>query len=95
MTTAFEDPLNIIEDEARAVALCFGTADSEAMASALVSRIITRMAGARFYVPSISTLQRQQEHAAIRRKFTGANLHELAKEYGKSPRHVRRIVAEA
>ena len=95
MTTAFEDPLDILEEEARAMALCFGTADGEAMASALVSRIITRMAGTRFYVPSVSARQRQQEHAAIRRKFTGANMQELAKEHGMSPRHLRRIVSEA
>jgi len=93
MTTAFEDPLEIIEEEARAMALCFGTADSEAMASALVNRIVTRMSGARFYVPTISARQRQQDHTAIRRKFTGANVQELAKEYGMSPRHVRRIVS--
>jgi len=42
-----------------------------------------------------SARQRQQDHAAIRRKFTGANVQELAKEYGMSARHVRRIVSEA
>lgn len=94
MNTAFEDPLDILEEEARAMALCFGTVDSEAMASALVKRVITRMAGTNFYVPSISARQRQQDHAAIRRKFTGANVQELAKEYGMSARHVRRIVSE-
>ena len=95
MTTAFEDPLDILEEEARAMALCFGAADGEAMASALVSRIIMRMAGTRFYVPSVSARQRQQDHAAICQKFTGANVQELAKEYGMSARHVRRIVSEA
>lgn len=94
MTTAFEDPLDIIEEEARAMAQCFGAADGEAMASALVKRVITRMAGARFYVPTVSARQRQQDHAAIRRKFTGANVQQLAKEYGMSARHVRRIVSE-
>lgn len=94
MTTAFDDPLDILEEEARATAMCFGAADCEAMASALVRRIITRMAGTRFYVPTVSARQRQREHAEIRRKFTGANVQELAKEYGMSPRHVRRIVSE-
>jgi len=94
MTTAFEDPLEILEEEARAMALCFGTADGEAMASALVKRVITRMAGARFYVPNVSARQRQQDHAAIRQKFTGANVQQLAKEYGMSARHVRRIVSD-
>jgi Mor family transcriptional regulator len=93
MTTAFEDPLDILEDEARAVALCFGTPDGEAMASALVSRIITRMAGTNFYVPTVSARQRRQGHVAIRQKFNGTNVQELAKEYGVSPRHVRRIVS--
>jgi len=93
MNTAFEDPLDILEEEARAMALCFGTVDGEAMASALVKRIITRMAGTNFYVPSISARQRQQDHAAIRQKFTGANVQQLAKEYGMSARHVRRIVS--
>lgn len=94
MNTAFEDPLDILEDEARAVALCFGIADSQAAATALVDRLIMRMAGTNFYVPTVSTRQRLKDHAAIRRKFTGANVQQLAKEYGMSARHVRRIVSD-
>jgi Mor family transcriptional regulator len=95
MNTVFEDPLDILEDEARAVALCFGIADGQAVANALVDRLILRMAGTSFYVPTISARQRRQDRINIRQKFTGTNVQQLAKEYGMSSRHVRRIIAES
>ena len=93
MTTVFEHPLDILEDEARAMALCFGMTDGQAAASALVDRIIKRMAGSNFYVPTVKAHQRRKDHLAIRQKFMGTNVQQLAKEYGISERQVRRIVS--
>lgn len=95
MQKVFEDPLAILEDEARALALCYGVENGREMAATLVCRIIDRMAGTRFYVPSVSARRRQKIHDEIREKFTGANLRQLAKDYGMTSRHIRRILMPA
>lgn len=90
-----DDPLHILEEEARAVAMSFGVSACDAAAAALVDRVIRRLAGTNFYVHSASTRARQRVQTEMRRKFNGTNLRELASEYGMSVRHARRIVAEA
>lgn len=76
------------------MALCFGMTDGQAAASALVERIIQRMAGSNFYVPSIKAHQRRKDHLAMREKFNGTNVQQLAKEYEISERQVRRIISD-
>jgi Mor family transcriptional regulator len=90
------DPISILEEEARAVAQCFGIAASDDAAAALVDRMIARLGGAHVYFPlGVARQRKASRHAvksAIRARFDGSNLKELAREYDLSPRHVRRLL---
>jgi Mor family transcriptional regulator len=90
------DPIAILEEEARAVANCFGIANSKDAAAALVDRMIDRLGGTHVYFPLGEARQREarRQHvkAAIRARFDGTNLRELAQDYLLSPRHVRRLL---
>ncbi len=87
------DPLTIIEEEARAVAKCFGVAASNEVAAAMVDRVRFRLAGVRFYVRSSAGRDRaRQIREEIKSKFNGRNIAELSSEYGMSERHLRRIL---
>jgi Mor family transcriptional regulator len=90
-TPAEPDALAIIEEEARAVAQFFGIGAFEVAAQMLVGRVAGRLGGERVYV-SLAP-QRKERDAEIRRRFTGANHQELAREFECSVRQVRRIVA--
>lgn len=84
------DPVSVIEQEARAVALSFGVSTPDDAAAALVERVLMRLGGGQFYLPKKLALTRNQ---AIRARFRGDNVAELAREFGLTPRSVRRIVS--
>ena len=91
-TPPTDDPLEILQEEARAVAQCFGVATCDEAAAALVDRIILRLGGGYIYVPRRGTRERLRVQAEIRRRFDGLNGAALAKEFGLTPRHIRRLV---
>ena len=90
------NPIAILEEEARAVAQCFGIVASEDAAAALVDRMIVRLGGAHVYFPPGKARQRETKRqlikAAIRARYNGKNIRELAQEYELSTRHVRRLL---
>ncbi len=88
-----DEPLAIIEEEARAMAQCFGVATPDVAAASLMDRILLRLGGAHIYVPQRTARERAKVQEEIARKFTGSNLFELAREFEMSPRNVRRILA--
>jgi len=88
-----DEPLAIIEEEARAVAQCFGVAAPEAAAASLIERILLRLGGAHVYLPKRTSRDRDRIRAEILTRFNGRNLFELAREYEMTPRHLRRILA--
>ncbi|SEF29800.1 Mor transcription activator family protein [Variovorax sp. NFACC27] len=90
-----DEPLAVIEEEAVAVARCFGIAVPEAAAASLVERILHRLGGMHIYVPRKTAREREKMHKEIVRRFNGRNLADLAKEYGMTARHARRIISEA
>ncbi|MET3477008.1 Mor transcription activator family protein [Variovorax atrisoli] len=89
-----EEPLAIIEEEALAVARCFGVAIPEAAAASLVERIVLRLGGAHVYLPKRTPRERSRIRTEIVARFNGRNLFELAREYEMTPRHLRRILAD-
>jgi len=89
-----DEPLAIIEEEARAVAQCFGVPMPEAAAASLVERIILRLGGTHIYLPKRTSRDKNRVHNEIAERFNGKNLFELAQAYGITPRHVRRILAK-
>lgn len=90
---ASDEPLAIIEEEARAMAQCFGVAAPDEAAASLIDRILLRLGGELVYLPRRSARNRQRDRDEVIRKFNGTNLFELAQEYGFTPRHLRRILA--
>lgn len=99
--TRIEHPLVVIEEEARAVAKCFGVAASDDAAAALVDRVIARLGGAMVYFPLRQRGQRTQKQrdrddlvALIRARFNGANSAEIAREFKLTTRHVRRLLKQ-
>ena len=88
-----EEPLAIIEEEARAVARCFGVATPEAAAASLIDRILLRLGGAHVYLPKRTSRDRTRIRGEILARFDGRNLFQLAREYEMTPRHLRRILS--
>lgn len=89
---ATQHPLIIIEEEACAVAKCFGVAACDEAAALLIDRILLRLAGERIYLQRHGRREREQLHKEIRAKFNGTNLPSLSIEYGMTERHLRRIL---
>lgn len=87
-----EDPLAIIVDEARNVALSFGVIWSVEAEAALRKRIASRLGGAQYYLPRHSQTDRYERDQKIREEFNGCNIRELARRYEMSERTVRRIL---
>lgn len=88
-----DEPLSIIEAEARAMARCFGAAAPDEAAASLVDRILLRLGGSHIYLPQRTSRDRRKTHQEIAQRFNGSNLFELAREFQLTPRHVRRILA--
>lgn len=86
--------LDIIEEEARAVAQCFGVPVPEDAASMIVDRIIARLKGSNIYIPMKSRRDRSRIRDLIRQRYTGDNIRDLAREFEMSERWVRKIVNE-
>ena len=93
MKVAKLDPTEIIRAEAHAMAQCFGVPAPEEAAASLVERLQARLGGVIIYFPAGSSERRERVHEQIRKRCTGRNVNELAKEFGMTPRSVRRIVA--
>lgn len=89
------DPIEVLEEEARAVARCFGVTACDEVAAALVDRIMMRLGGVHVYVPQRRTQDRVRVRKEIVRRFDGKNVEDLARDYSLTPRHVRRILASA
>lgn len=89
-----DDPISVLEEEARAVARRFGVAACNEVAAAFVDRVLLRLGGGYVYVPRRRTEERQRIRREIADRFNGKNSKELAREFSMTPRHVRRIVAE-
>lgn len=90
-TTAEDDPIDIIEQEAVAIGQFYGVEQSAVMGQMLVRRILERLGGRRAYLAKLRRLH-DERNAAIREKFTGRNLTELAAEFELTPRQVRNIL---
>lgn len=87
-----EDPLEIINDEARAVAISHGAVWCDDADALLKRRIMKRLGGVQLYVPRQSLTERIDRNQAIRSRFDGRNIRELALEFQTSERTIRRIV---
>lgn len=88
-----EDPLDVIHEEARAVAKCFGVTTCDEMAEALVDRIMLRIGGGSYvYLGQRRSRDRDHRDAEIRAEFSGTNIKALARKWHISPRQIRRIV---
>lgn len=87
-----DDPLVVIEGEARAVATSYGASWCEEAGAALIRRIVRRLGGVQVYVPRQSGDARRLRDKMIRSKFNGRNVRALAIEFEMSERTVRRIL---
>jgi Mor family transcriptional regulator len=85
------DPLDVIEEEARAVVQFFGVQQCDRAAEMLVGRIAQRLGGRRVYVAADRN-ERQSRDARIRLTFNGANYADIAATESISERQVRNIV---
>ena len=86
------DPIAVLREELAAAAICHGVERVEDLTEALVTRVVQRLGGVQVYVPSTHSLERARVVAEIRERFTGRNARDLAREYGLTPRHVRRLL---
>src|SRR5690606_5789979 len=87
------DPIEIIRAEARAVAHCFGVSAPDEAAASMVERLQARLAGVCVYIPARSAQDRQRVREEILARWSGSNVKALAREFGLTPRGVRKIVA--
>lgn len=86
------DPISILREEATAAALAHGADRCDELVDNLVRRYINRVGGLPLYIRQAKSMERQRVHAEIRERFNGVNLAELSRDYGLSPRHLRRIL---
>lgn len=94
--TKFTDntnPVAVIEQETRAVALSFGVSTPDDLAAALVERVLMRLGGGQLYLPKKRAESPRARNQEIRARFRGDNVAELAREFGLTARSVRRIVS--
>jgi Mor family transcriptional regulator len=82
--------LDVIQEEARAIAQFFGVSACDLAAQMLVTRLTERLGGQQHY---ITRVHRRERDAKIRARFTGNNLPELSIEFGMTVRHLRRVLA--
>lgn len=84
--------IDIIAIEARQAAASLGIACAHDLTQSLVQRIIKRLGGQKIYIPSNAAQEARQRARAIRTSFNGANIDQLARRHGISPRQVRNIL---
>ncbi|WP_354318750.1 Mor transcription activator family protein [Pseudacidovorax sp. 1753] len=92
-TSAPEDPLSIIENEARAVAILYGAEWCGRASETLMRRLVERLGGVQVYIPRITRVERATRDTEIRSRFNGKNLRQLARDYSTSERTIRRVVS--
>jgi Mor family transcriptional regulator len=92
MDATTDDALVIIEEEAEAVARCFGVSDTARMAEMMTERIVARLGGQLVYVGKRNREALAIRNAEICREFTGNNIEEIAKKHDLDIRHVRRVL---
>lgn len=85
------NPIEVIEQEARVVAQCFGVAAADDAAAMLADRLMRRLGGAQLYIPLKRPGEIERVRAEIRGRFNGRNAAQLASEYGVTARWVRKI----
>lgn len=86
-----DNPMSLIEDEARAVAQCFGVSDTAAAARALIERISFRLGGEHIYIPKQTSQRRFEIRSEVLREWNGKNGRQIAKRLGISLRYVQKI----
>lgn len=84
--------LEVLREEFRAMALCHGVEACDEAAAALLDRLALRLGGAHVYIPQGRAINRARVAEEMRRRFDGTNVNSLAREYGLSSRHARRIL---
>lgn len=92
-TVPEEDPLAIINEEAKAVAMHYGATWCDEAAALLARRIASRLGGSQLYVPMQTAADRKARDAQLRGRFDGTNVRALAREFRTSERTVRRVLA--
>lgn len=92
-TVVVDDPLSVIEQEARAAAIAFGVPVPDDLAKSIAHRVQHRLAGDRPYFASAAALKRAETSDWLVKNFRGNNYAELAKAVGLSERQVRRRLA--
>lgn len=55
-------------------------------------KLVEHYGGSSIYINKFDTITRPERDMEIRKKFNGANYHELAKEYGLSETGIRKII---
>lgn len=86
-----DDPLEILEEEAKAVAKKFGVAACDDAAAMLVERVLLRLGGANIYVSKKRSRDRARIRDEVKARFNGANSAQLAAELGVTPRWIRKL----
>lgn len=89
---SYEDPIVIIENEARVVAVHYGAIWGDEARLALMRRIAARLGGTQIYFPRQRGEDRRLRDEEIRARFNGRNIRALAVAFKLSERTVRRIV---
>lgn len=92
--TASNTFLAIVEDEAQACVQIYGGGPKDLIAAALVRRIVERCPGFRVEIPRKTKKQKTAMREDIARRYDGRNAQELARQWGVSVRHVRRIAQQ-
>lgn len=87
-----EDPLSILKEEARDVAIKYGAQWCEEATTVFANRIILRLGGVQIYVPRQSHQDKKVRDNEVRGRFNGRNLRDLAREFGVTERTIRRIL---
>lgn len=59
----------------------------------LIDDIVDAMGGEQIYIPRRTQRSKAALHAEIVRKFNGGNAVQLARAYGYSVRHIRRLIS--
>ena len=56
--------------------------------------LVNKYGGELLYIPTLSSVMRNENVAEIKRQYNGGNAAELGKKYGVSPRTIVRIVTK-
>jgi len=90
MDATTDDALEVIEEEAEAVALALDAPPR--LARMLAERVALRLGGRLVYIAKRSREAMEKRNATICREFNGRNYDELAEKHELTQRQVRKIV---